>query len=40
MAGGETVAIFEGKILSWALLLQQEKDQSLKPDSAILTAPY
>lgn len=29
MAGSETAAIFEGKILSWALLLQQEKDQSL-----------
>lgn len=29
MAGSETAAIFESKILSWALLLQQEKDQNL-----------
>lgn len=29
MAGSETVVIFEGKMLSWALLLQQEKDQIL-----------
>lgn len=29
MADSETAVIFESKILSWALLLQQEKDQNL-----------